>query len=76
MSVTSAYKIVLIIVFSSVIFELGQAMYFMVADRKKPGSRRTVWALTFRVGLSMLLIILIVIGVGTGILHMHDVFVP
>ena len=73
MSFTTLYKAVLVIVFLVVIFELGQALYFMMTDRT--GSNRTVWALTRRVAFSILLIVLIVIGIVTGILHPHGVYV-
>lgn len=74
MSISAIYKSVLIIVFLAVIFELGQALYFMVTDRTG-GSGRTAWALTRRVALSALLIILIIIGISTGILHPHGIYV-
>jgi heme/copper-type cytochrome/quinol oxidase subunit 4 len=73
MSFTTLYKAVLVIVFLVVIFELGQALYFMMTDRKDTG--RTVWALTRRVAFSVLLIALIVIGIVTGVLHPHGVYV-
>ncbi|HJR10942.1 MAG TPA: twin transmembrane helix small protein [Rhodanobacteraceae bacterium] len=73
MSFTTVYKAVLVIMFLVVIFELGQALYFMMTDR--PGSNRTVWALTRRVAFSVLLIVLIVIGIATGVLHPHGVYV-
>lgn len=73
MSVTTLYKAVLILVFLAVIFELGQAMYFMITDRSNSG--RTAWALTRRVAFSILLIVLIVVGILTGILHPHGVYV-
>jgi predicted acyltransferase len=69
MPFATLYKIVLVIVFLVVVFELGQALYFMMTDRS--GSNRTVWALTRRVAFSALLILLIVIGIATGILHPH-----
>ena len=71
MSLASLYKAVLIIVFLLVIFELGQALYFMMKDRN--GGTRTVWALTRRVILSLLLLILIAVGLWTGILHTQAV---
>src|SRR6185312_64980 len=37
MSFTTIYKAVLVIVFLVVIFELGQALYFMMTDRKDTG---------------------------------------
>lgn len=73
MSFTTLYKITLVIVFLVVIFELGQALYFMMTDRT--GSGRTVWALTRRVIFSILLIVLIIIGIVTGILHPHGIYV-
>ncbi len=73
MSFATLYKIVLVIVFLVVIFELGQALYYMMTDRT--GSNRTVWALTRRVVFSILLFVLIVIGIWTGVLHPHGVFV-
>lgn len=73
MSFSAVYKIILVIVFLVVIFELGQALYFMMTDRS--GSNRTVWALTRRVAFSALLILLIVIGIVTGLLHPHGVVV-
>lgn len=73
MSFTTIYKVILVIVFLVVIFELGQALYFMMTDRT--GSNRTVWALTRRVALSLLLFALIVIGIVTGVLHPHGVYV-
>ena len=73
MPLSTLYKIVLVIVFLVVIFELGQALYFMMTDRS--GSGRTAWALTRRVLFSALLIVLIIVGIATGILHPHGVVV-
>ena len=73
MTFATLYKAVLVIVFLVVIFELGQALYFMMKDREDRG--RTVWALTRRVAFSVLLIVLIVIGIVTGVLHPHGVYV-
>ncbi len=73
MSFTTVYKIVLVIVFLVVIFELGQALYFMMTDRT--GSSRTVWALTRRVAFSILLVVLIIVGIATGVLHPHGIYV-
>ncbi len=73
MSITALYKILLVIVFVVVVFNLGQALYFMMSDRGRSG--RTVWALTRRIGISLLLIALVVIGIATGILHPHGVYV-
>lgn len=65
------YKVALVILFLVVIFNLGQALYFMMTD--KDGSTRTAWALTRRIGLSLLLILMVVVGIWTGWLHPHGV---
>ncbi|HXE77416.1 MAG TPA: DUF2909 domain-containing protein, partial [Rhodanobacter sp.] len=41
------YKFVLLVLLLVVIFNLGQALYFMMVD--KDDDRRTVWALTRRI---------------------------
>jgi hypothetical protein len=73
MSTTALYKIVLVIVFLVVIFELGQALYFMMTDII--GSNRTDSALTRPELFSAFLIILINVGIATGILHPHGIVV-
>ncbi|MEO7050962.1 MAG: twin transmembrane helix small protein [Rhodanobacter sp.] len=64
------YKIALVVMLLVVIFNLGQALYFMMAD--KDDDRRTVWALTRRIGLSLVLIAMIILGIWMGWLHPHD----
>lgn len=73
MSFATLYKAVLVIVFLVVLFELGQALYFMMTDRS--GGDRIVWALTRRVAFAILLVVLIIIGIATGILHPHGISV-
>ena len=65
------YKSALVIVLLVVIFSLGQALYFMMTD--KDNDKRTVWALTRRIGLSLLLIAMVVFGIWMVWLHPHDV---
>ena len=65
------YKIALLVVLLVVIFSLGQALYFMMTD--KEDDRRTVWALTRRIGLSLVLIAMIALGIWMGWLHPHGV---
>ena len=65
------YKIALVVVLLVVIFNLGQALYFMMTD--KDDDRRTVWALTRRIGLSLVLIAMIILGIWTGWLHPHGI---
>jgi cytochrome bd-type quinol oxidase subunit 2 len=69
--VETIYKVALVVVLLVVIFSLGQALYFMMTD--KDDDRRTVWALTRRIGLSLLLIGMVALGIWMGWLHPHDV---
>jgi branched-subunit amino acid transport protein AzlD len=69
--VEAIYKAALVILLLVVLFNLGQALYFMIVD--KGGSKRTVWALTRRIGLSILLILLVALGIAMGWLHPHGV---
>jgi len=69
--VESIYKGVLVVMLLVVIFNLGQALYFMLKD--KDDDRRTVWALTRRIGLSLVFIGMVALGIWMGWLHPHDV---
>ncbi|MEO8777948.1 MAG: twin transmembrane helix small protein [Rhodanobacter sp.] len=63
------YKIALVVMLLVVIFNLGQALYFMMTDHDD--DRRTVWALTRRIGLSLVLIAMIILGIWMGWLQPH-----
>ncbi len=65
------FKVIIVVLFVVVLYNLGQALYFMMTDRGQSG--RTVWALTRRIGLSFLLIALVMLGIWMGWLHPHDV---
>lgn len=65
------YKVALVVMFLVVVFNLGQALYFMMTD--KDGSKRTVWALTRRIGLSLVLIAMVIVGIKLGWIHPHGV---
>ena len=64
-------KIALVIMFLVVVFNLGQALYFMMTD--KEDSKRTVWALTRRIGLSVVLILMVMFGIWMGWLQPHGI---
>ena len=63
------YKIALVVMLLVVIFNLGQALYFMMTDQDD--DRRTVWALTRRIGLSLVLIAMVILGIWMGWLKPH-----
>lgn len=65
----SAYKILLVIVLLLVIFELFQALYFMIRDKGR--GKRTVRALARRVAVQILLVVLVLVGYWMGWLHLH-----
>ena len=54
-----------------IVYNLFAGLYYMLAD--DAASKRTVNALTKRIGLSIVLIVLVVIGIGTGIVEPHGV---
>ena len=62
----------LIIAFILVIsWNLGAGLYYMMVDKGK--SDRTVKSLSWRIGLSVLLILLVVAGIFTGVIKPHGV---
>jgi O-antigen/teichoic acid export membrane protein len=61
-------KVLLITVFLTIILSLGSALYHLVKHKDDASSEKTVKALTFRIGLSMLLFIFVFILVATGII--------
>lgn len=59
-----AMKIIVIVLLLSILFSLGSALYYLVAD--KQNSTRVVKALTWRIGLSLFLFILLFVGFALG----------
>lgn len=54
-----------------IVWNLGAGMYYMMVD--KGGSDRTVKALTKRIALSVGLIVLVIIGILTGVVQPHGI---
>ena len=54
-----------------IVYNLFAGLYYMLTD--DASSTRTVKALTKRIGLSIALILLVVIGIATGIVEPHGV---
>ena len=52
-----------------IVYNLGAGLYYMMVDKGQ--TNRTVKALTWRIGLSVLLIVLVMIGIATGIIKPH-----
>jgi succinate dehydrogenase/fumarate reductase cytochrome b subunit len=66
MSITT---IVIFILLAAIVYNLGAGLYFMMTDRGQ--TDRTVKALTRRIGLSVALILLVIIGILTGFIKPH-----
>ncbi|WP_064746325.1 twin transmembrane helix small protein [Lysobacter antibioticus] len=65
-------KILFVAAFMAVIlYNLGAGLYYMLVD--KGSSKRTVDALTRRIGFSIALIALVVVGILTGVVQPHGV---
>lgn len=62
-------KILIVVFLIAIVWNLGAGLYYMMTD--KGGSDRTVKALTRRIALSVLLIVLIAIGIATGFIQPH-----
>lgn len=64
-------KVIIVAFFAVIIYNLGAGLYYMMTD--KSGSDRVVKALTRRIGLSVLLILLVILGIWMGIIKPHGV---
>ncbi len=66
------YKVALVAVLAIVIFNLWQALYLMMKDTG--GSKRSVVkSLTRRIGFSLLLILMVIVGIWAGWLKPHGI---
>lgn len=65
-------KLLFVAAFLAVIlYNLGAGLYYMLVD--KGTSKRTVNALTRRIGFSIALIALVIVGIATGVVEPHGV---
>ena len=64
-------KLIILASLGLVVYNLGAGLYFMMVD--KPGSHRTVNALTRRIALSVALILLVILGIGIGWIRPHGI---
>ena len=54
-----------------IIYNLGAGLYYMMTDKGQ--TDRTLNALKRRIGLSVLLFLLVVLGILTGVIRPHDI---
>ena len=64
-------KVIIILLFIFILFSLGSALYFLIHDRGN--SDRTVKALTWRIGLSIVLFILLFFAFAMGWVTPHQI---
>ncbi|MFM6988744.1 MAG: twin transmembrane helix small protein [Arenimonas sp.] len=64
-------KLLIIAFILVIVWNLGAGLYYMMVDKGK--SDRTVKSLSWRIGLSVLLILLVVAGIFTGVIKPHGV---
>ena len=66
-------KLFVLIILIAILTSLGSALFYLVKDQRT--SKRTVKALTFRIGLSLALFIMLLVAYATGIIQPHGLIV-
>ena len=61
-------KIIFIIIFLLILFSLGSGLYHLVIRKDKEASEKTVKALSYRIGISLVLFILMYFAFITGLI--------
>lgn len=64
-------KLLIIGVLIVILYNLGAGLYYMMIDKGK--SNRTVKSLSWRIGLSVGLILLVILGIYTGVIRPHGI---
>jgi succinate dehydrogenase/fumarate reductase cytochrome b subunit len=64
-------KLIIVAFIVVIVYNLFAGLYYMITDKSK--SDRTVNALTRRIALSVALILLIILGIWTGVITPHGV---
>ena len=65
-------KIFIVLTLFAILISLGSAMLYLVKDKGQ--STRTVKALSLRIGLSVALFVLLMLGVATGFITPHGIY--
>lgn len=66
-------KTIIVLFLIVIIYSLGSALYFLTHERSESDSDRVVKALTWRIGLSLLLFILLFIAYSLGWINPHGI---
>ncbi len=66
-------KIIVIVVFLLIIFNLGLALFHLMNSKDAAHSQKTAKALTFRIGLSLALFIALIAALSLGLIKPHGI---
>ncbi len=64
-------KVIIVLILLVIVYNLFAGLFYMMTDKGK--TNRTVRALTWRIGLSVFLILLVIAGIATGIIQPHGI---
>ena len=64
-------KVIIFTFLALILYNLGAGLYYMIVDKGR--TKRTVNALSWRVGLSVALVILLILGIWAGAISPHGV---
>lgn len=64
-------KLLIVAVLVVILYNLGAGLYYMMVDKGK--TNRTVKSLSWRIGLSVGLILLVILGIFTGVIKPHGI---
>ena len=62
-------KLIIIAFLVAILYNLGSGLYYMMVDKSEKD--RMVRSLTWRIGLSVALILLVILGIWTGVIKPH-----
>ena len=65
-------KLLIIAVLVVIVWNLGAGLYYMMVDKGK--TNRTVRALSWRIGISVALILMVCAGIYTGWIKPHGIY--
>jgi len=66
-------KLVIILFLLVILYSLGSALYYLAHERGKADANRVVKALSWRIGLSFLLFILLFVAYSIGWIQPHGI---
>jgi len=64
-------KVLIVACLLAIVLSLGSGLFYLVHDRGE--SKKMVWALSIRVGISVLLFLLLLLAWSLGMIEPHDV---